>query len=377
MSRVSRLQAQPQVQIRTLSLRVGNYGGIWQAYALQYFMRANGISGVTDVSIRHNKVSASKRHLLSAKQKLFPSPWTAYERQLQANRQISDWVDERIDTNALFVGGSEPRPDLLRPFAAFVVGSDQVWRPQYADVGSYLFDFLPPKDPRPRIAFSASFGVHDAGSLRVLSSLRPLARRLDAVSVREHSGVELCKQLWGVEAIHTADPAFLLRADEYRSILSAEHPQEAVVATYLLNASDRKLAVARSVASEIDAGLYEVGGEGEPGSRPRDLPARVDPAEWLRSLMNAAAVVTDSFHGLVFALIFNKPFVAFVNSDRGAERFHSLIHGVGLDPRYASTEQQPILSPWNVPWSRVNDSIEHQRRISAEFLRAQLIDRLR
>ena len=110
-------------------------------------------------------------------------------------------------------------------FDAYVVGSDQVWRPTY-NLGDKLFDmYLAFADGQQvkRLSYAASFGVdkweYSDDQTRICSEL---AKQFDAISVREKSGVKLCADNLGVDAIHVLDPTMLLDPSDYNKLIGKQ-----------------------------------------------------------------------------------------------------------------------------------------------------------
>jgi len=104
-------------------------------------------------------------------------------------------------------------------FDAYVVGSDQVWRPCYSpQLSTFFLDFLEGNSTVEKIAYTASFGVDDwKFTNKQIKEFGRLLKLFDAISVREDSTVELCKNYFGVEATHLLDPTMLLGSDVYTS----------------------------------------------------------------------------------------------------------------------------------------------------------------
>lgn len=219
-----------------------------------------------------------------------------------------------------------------RNYDAFIVGSDQVWREDYSpSITRYFLDFLSEVDKRPRVAYAASFGKSkDYISLENMPRCRELLHRFDAVSVREYEGLENLKMDFDYHnGVKVLDPTLLLSADDYRrqikdkDFLDKTRPH---VAAYILDESEDKSAILAEVASQLELPVKTFSGEfrGE---------KMLTVSQWLAEFEGADFVVTDSFHGCVFSIIFHKPFVAIANKDRGIDRFVSLLRDAGLEDR--------------------------------------------
>jgi hypothetical protein len=252
-----------------------------------------------------------------------------------------------------------------------------VWRPAYADVPAYLFDFLDTRDPRPRIAYAASFGTDAPEFTPALHERsRPLAQRLSAVSVRESSGVDLARELWDVEALHVVDPVMLLEPERLAEL--TDGAEDAVPAGRMIDYVLDDTSAARAVVARVGEVLDD-----EPLSllsrrsaayrdyrrRPADF-ARPSVEAWLDGIRRARFLVTDSFHGAVCAILFHVPFIVVVNRRRGAARFVSLLSMFGLEHRMVESADEVTAALVEAPidWDDVDARVEHERRRGRLFL---------
>jgi nitroreductase len=247
---------------------------------------------------------------------------------------------------------------------AIIVGSDQVWRPKYAKslLLNFFLDFLTDSDATTRrISYGASFGAprweFDPSQTAAAASL---IRRFHSVSVREDSGVSLCETHLGVPAQHVLDPTLLLPGRYYASLfgLDADPGPGRGVMTYILDQADDKTRVVDSLAARLSTNAFPATG--------RDKSTR----QWISSFRQAEFVVTDSFHGTVFAILFNKPFLTYGNPNRGLARFTSLLKMFGLEDRLAvqssDVDVEQMVRP--IDWAAVNERLRRLRDQSIGFL---------
>lgn len=222
-----------------------------------------------------------------------------------------------------------------QPAHAYIVGSDQVWRQSFVPMLSdYFLGFIPERDNVRRIAYAASFGIDPidiAPDQIPLYSM--LLKRFDAVSVREISAVSLLEQQFDCPTAWTLDPTMLLTQEEYIAQLGLRQGDAGDVFAYFLSFTTSKEALAQQVAREhqTECRLFS---PWRHGSHPKAQPkACILPPveEWLEVILNAQYVVTDSFHGVAFSLIFGKPFVAIVNKSLGCSRFDTFVELFGLE----------------------------------------------
>jgi len=259
---------------------------------------------------------------------------------------------------------------------AYVVGSDQTWRPRYVyDVRHYFLSFVPADRSVLRIAYAPSFGTAHWEYPPALEAMcRPLARRFDAVSVREAEGVRLCAEHFGVKAHHVLDPSMLLTSDDYRSLLIAAPKDAAIPAPFvgysLIDFSAYNLNMIQQIASILQLPSRRLNAKIDDYRAP--MAERIPPAieDWLGGINQSRLLVADSFHATVFAILLNRPFVVLANQERGLSRLQSLLSMVGLENRLVTRPEQitPALLDEPVDWEAVNARLASQRQASIEFL---------
>ena len=267
-------------------------------------------------------------------------------------------------------------------FDAFVVGSDQVWRPSYNPfLESMFLDFCEDKDVK-RIAYAASFGTSSWEFTPSLTdTCARLAKKFDLITVREKSGVNLCKEHLGVHAMQVLDPTMLLNKEDYIRLVEAEQDSESAgnLFYYILDPSTSKKALIEKMAIEHGLKPFTVMPKCQAENRTkRDVKKRIEDCvfpsvtSWLRSFMDAKMVVVDSFHGAVFSLIFNKPFWVIGNNERGNARFESLLETFGLEDRMIvlDTHRHDIDNSDEIDWAHVN----HVRQKEVERCKSLLED---
>jgi hypothetical protein len=256
---------------------------------------------------------------------------------------------------------------------ALVVGSDQVWRLHYLPRGAeedFFFGFAPSPAIR-KIAYAASFGHGEWAYPDRTSRTKELLAQFDAVAVREASGVRICAQTFDrPDAVHVLDPTLLVDPAFYEQIAARTSPKTGkTLLSYVLDEDPSRVAFDREV-------LLALGPDHTRRSLTLDAGARtLDVSEWLRAFIDADFIVTDSFHGMVFAVIFRKNFIAIVNHDRGADRFTSMLEQLGLTDRLVfdaalSSAQALVRQP--IDYAALEPRLDGLRQHSADFLRRAL-----
>lgn len=252
---------------------------------------------------------------------------------------------------------------------AVIVGSDQVWRIENTRLAGldFFLDFL--KDsPIKRLSYAASFGKDTwQGTEDETIKVKNLLQKFNAISVREDSGVCLCNNLFDVESSHVLDPTLLLTADDYNQLLSKPKSRQELV-TYILDSTEEK----RNTVSEIarQCNLKEVNLYPS-----RSFTFYKSVYTWLEKIRDAHYVVVDSFHGMVFCILFHKQFAVFANSKRGLTRFTSLLGMLGLIERMTTVfGKEEVLKILKQPidYVSVESMLATHRKKSLGFLENNL-----
>jgi len=366
-----------------------NYGGLLQAYALQTTLQKMGHDAIiinreysqyeNPVDIPQSRVSKAldfikyyikvlvgrpaylmvprtKLHLLWRNAKEFLAKYYTISPTLYTDKQLIDYYRSAN-------------------FDCLIVGSDQVWRPAISpNIYNYFFDFAE-EDNLKKLAYAASFGVNkwEFTEEQTYKCSR-LAKLFDAISVRESSGVSLCKDYLGVEAYHVLDPTFLLEKEDYIEIINKEHEpiSDGSLYYYILDSATSKMTLIKEIASKYQMKSYSCNFKGyEKCYRIGHFEDSVYPptTKWLRGFLDAKMVLTDSFHGAVFSIIFNKPFWVIGNKERGMARFESLLGLFGLEDRLIDIENyERVDFQMPIDWTGINNKKLALKEASLAFL---------
>lgn len=364
----------------------GNYGGLLQAYALQLVIGRLGFDVATINSTQ--QFSLLPRYARYAAYLLYRVFGRNRPLPLGSSQADSLWkytiefLDSYMNTFDLFALRPAEQRQTVKELHAIVVGSDQVWRKRYANIPRQLLAYSPPGGPK-KLSYAASFGK--AGltgySSRLARRSAHWAGDFEAISVREKSGVATCSESWGVRAEQHVDPTLLVSRDEYATLINSKRavlsPPAGDLFAYVLDPNEDVMSVIRQVESRLGLQQFELLPE-QPSSY-RRLKAeperfRLRPVEeWLQAFADSKFVVTDSFHGTVFSIIFNKPFLVVGNQERGMSRFDSLLETFSLESRLVGSKDGNSLDLSEIDWSSINERIEVERARSLNFLQTHLL----
>ena len=340
-----------------------NYGGILQLYAL-YQMLSNLGFPVCYIQRRWNSNSYSLIHKI--KRFLY---------QKIVIRRFNNFIASFILSRTAIVDTPEKMEAIASDFSTIIVGSDQVWRIKNTKgVGlNYFLDFLLDEDTK-RIAYAASFGVEywEEASSEITKKVGILLKRFDAISVREKSGVEICQKIFDTNAIQLLDPTLLLSSEDYIQNLSLRYKKSSVkiLGVYLLDESHSKLSIIKKFAAKyrykiifLNKASFWVGKHIN-----EDLVKR-NVTSWLSLLYNSDYIITDSFHGTVFSIIFRKNFYTFCNDERGTTRMESLLNLFHIPMnRLITPNIEGNLIDSDIDFDKLESIWEYERKKSISFL---------
>lgn len=249
----------------------------------------------------------------------------------------------------------------------FVVGSDQVWNPSMNKVSSKFFlDFA---DKSKRVAYSPSFGISKLDDHDTVEKYTQWINDIPYLSVRENEGAQLIKYLTGREAIVLADPTMLLTRDEWLSVSeqASNRPDTPYLLTYFLGGpTDETRLKLKEIANEKNMAVINLGDITE-----KEI-YETGPSEFLDYINNASAFFTDSFHGVVFSIIFQTPFVVYERQSSGPSmysRIETILDNFDMRDREAEGFDQDIFS---MDFSGTYEVLEREYEKSINYLKEAL-----
>lgn len=367
-----------------------NYGGLLQNWALQTVLKKDGHS-VETIEVRRKRscfrraASFVKRRLV----KMFfkPNDITRYypsEEEMavigqHTNRFIRKHINRivvRLSTDELTKWIKQNKYEIL------IVGSDQVWRPCYnSDIFLMYLNFAESLDIK-KLTYAASFGTseweYNDSQTSVCSRL---IQQFDLVTVRESSGVDLCKKFLDAKAIQVVDPTLLLEKEIYEKLITEEIVEcnNADLFYYILDPCDEKKEIISDISTALEYTAFTVLPKYQAENRTQKLVwEHIDDcvypsvSKWLSAFRVAKMIVGDSFHCAVFSIIFNKPFWIINNRDRGGARFETLLRTFHLEDRLISDNQKNIDWVRPIEWNVVNEIWNSERIRCLSLLKSGL-----
>ena len=241
-------------------------------------------------------------------------------------------------------------------YNCYITGSDQVWNTSFLRSGerkktySYFLDFAP--DDKILASYAASFGTTKFPE-DLKKDLEKSLKRFDIVSVREKTGLEIVKDAGVSEAFLVPDPTLLLKKEDYEKFVKEEKNEKGYTFLYMLG--NHKKDATEVLAYAQEKGLKSVECE-EFGIE-----------DWLSEIYHSDLVVTNSFHGTVFSILFEKPFVSLLIEGSGMnDRITTLLEKLELSDRIYKGDSSIIDK--EIDWEKVNKNLEKLRESGYEYI---------
>lgn len=343
---------------------LNNYGGILQNYALQQVLKVMGHEVIT---IDYKSHFSFKKYiiytlktfglLLINKRRKFLSFY------LKRNVHNQQFVNQYIRTTYSI---KKYTTKIIEDYNldAIVVGSDQVWRPKYNnDLYDMYLSFIGDNDNLLRIAYAVSFGVDKwTYTEKQTEKCKKLVKQFNAISVRENSGIKLCEENLDVKAIQVIDPTLLINKEKYEELCKdVSVDNSSFLAAYILDLDKEKEEFIYNIAKEKNLTIRFFSA---------DTNASLSIQEWLAVFRDAKFVITDSYHGTLFSIIFRKDFMTIGNGERGLSRFRTILGYLQLENHLILNikDFSSKISYVNINWENVDFLLEKIVMRSNKFL---------
>jgi len=348
------------IKIGILSLPLNwNYGGILQQYALSEYLRKKNFTPIL-FSRRADRKSFFKLFLVKTKWNsikilnnlnclnFLPLIATeSFKKKFLPNKTKDFFSSKEIN---FFIQKNE--------ISHFIVGSDQIWN---VDATVSLHDsFLGfvDKDKNNVLASYAASFAHDDWKYSVKQTIdsKILLKNFSYISVRETHGVELIKKYLDNKSIRVLDPTFLLDASDYYKLLTNVKSNKKKIKTifcYILKNDIKIIKSINKYAKQNNLKKISFCGLGNFFNLIKNVTGNYSVESWISSLKDSKLVITDSFHGMVFSIIFKKNFYVLLNQNNGTSRIYSLLKDLGLESRIIKSIDDKLIAQNDINWNPV------------------------
>lgn len=326
-----------------------NYGAVYQAFALKKTVEKLG-----------HKVSIIN----------YDSPNMGLKA-VQQN-QFKDFINTHLNLTEEYV---DKREVDTSDFDAIISGSDQVWNPRLTGGDmTYFLDFVP--ESVKKVSYAASIGLNGDLFMAHKDVFDNYVPTFSGISLREETHVPYIQSIVkDKEVIASIDPSLLLTSKEYLDAfnLPDERREDYIfVFSYALDPKMYDFANMLSLKTgyKIVAISPYTAGSFVDGSK---VIKNVPPVEWLQLFNKAKLIITDSFHGMMFSIVFNKPFYAYTPNRSNVARVKDVLKKLGLEERKLTNITNVNDAVWKMDYTKVNEILKKERGKSMEYLKNQLL----
>lgn len=349
-------------KVGILTLHYGlNYGGVLQTYATKETLKQLGfepiiIDRIPEVFGRNYPLRRKLAH-----------PFTQRAFYLFRKHELQP-ISRPVFT-------SEELTSLLSEgFYAIVIGSDQVWRKAIFSVDGDYYMIHQQHLPLKKVSYAASTGIatweYDERETKEIASA---LKTFTGISVREEESVPMIKEHCGVDVSSILDPTLLANPKIYEPLCKkAKLSGSGKLVTYILDWTEDKQRIIDQVSSATGLEVQHILSKEKKRKGIFSRIVNQDPSvyDWVNQIATADYVVTDSFHGTAFSIIFNKQFLAIGNVTRGMARFTSLLSQFDITDRLVIDRVPDNLQM--IDYQSVNKILDEKRNIGINFLRKSL-----
>lgn len=358
-----------------------NFGSILQAYALQQALGALGFRSRIIDDKSFVKLKGVRNHLGFIKSLLLRPVWHYYNH--VKYRRYRNFIEEYIYVDYSWIN----EQDLLARYDTFICGSDQIWSsllPNHHD-GFYFASFVP-EDNYLKIAYAPSIGSKQFDD-RYAEMAKPWMQSFKALSSREQAGAEIISKITGRDDVEVViDPTLLLPSSHWEALLADKahgtEPKKKSLVAYFLTYNEEYLAVSKQIAAAKGLDLVIIGQDERMKKYAQTYLPALGPLEFLNAMARAEYVITDSFHGTIFAIHFKRPFITVKRFKEGQNnnqnsRIENLFNILGItDNLLGVDELKAAYETSDYPeipeWGKIEAEIERSRRASQKFIKRNL-----
>lgn len=359
--------------------RAHNYGAVLQACALKTFLLKQGhkvelidywpiyrkgMYDLFDFSYLSHRIGIFKKIIRTIKHViLFPEKLIRY-------RKFVNFIESNFNINNknIFVNGK----NVPIGFDVYIFGSDQIWRKNkfnnYNGYDPVYWGRYPINSDVKKISYAASMGVMEIDKSEI-NFIEKHLKNFDLISVREKKLIELLQPFSNKKIIEVLDPVFLLKYHDWMAIASQNIilPKKYLLFYHLVNSKEATELV-NKISERLRLKIIEIKGWVELIRNPFRCKHTVGPNEFIALFAKASFVVTTSFHGTAFSIIFKKQFFT-LGMRNNADRVKNLLDKLCISNRYID-DVYDYEDPEDIDYNLVNSLLNKEIKKSACFLKA-------
>lgn len=355
--------------------RTFNYGAVLQTLGLVVALKKEYPDAKVEVIDYYNKrvQELCKSFYMAPGNKLvsFAKAVLRYPERRRKKNNYDNFIESNVPLSSKSLYSFEELEALQNEYDFFITGSDQVWNSVCGNFDkAYFLTFV--KDINKKIAYAASFGFKEMpGNL-----IEEYKRRFDnfsKISVREKSGSKILKDLYGKDSVVCLDPTLLLnKSDWEKYVIKSNKVKKPYIFVYSViepGFEDHLPEIAEKTNKQV---IY-LNDALKANKKNVKYIRGISPIEFISYIYHADMVLTNSFHGTVFSIIFEKLF--FVETKNGKyvnDRIINLLESAGIENKEIKDQNWEVLNNAGVDWKIVKENLSVRQKESIEFLKDSL-----
>lgn len=368
-----------KIKVITCS-RAQSYGAVLQTYATQYFFEKLGnnveiIDYAPDFVIRSHKICyVGDEKCNNIFLKICYILYTGYSR-YKRNKMLNKFIDTYLHMTKFQYRTFEELCDNVPLADMYICGSDQIWNINYPNGWdkSYYLGFVKNK---PKHSIAASLALNkDSLPLKYFSFVKEQLKDFSSITVREDIAVDIIQPLVTQKVHHILDPVFLLDKEEW-DILESKAEGKVMNGGYILimpmGDGSNVFEIAKQLKSKYQLPIYNITFSLRKKSGVDRTFNSCSPSMFLRLIKNAKVMVTNSFHGTAFSIIYQRDFWS-CNIPNTSSRIESLLRSFGLEHRLALGQLEKKQLSEKIQYTEaVSSAVEYSRSIVKGFLKNKM-----
>ena len=345
-----------------------NYGAILQAYALKEIIKSIE-NDVEIINYKQHSIEKNYKIIVFYKNNIFKSliaNIVYFRTRIIKKRKFNNFrkmylnITSKVYKNSYSINGKD----------IYIVGSDQVWNGNITNYDTTFFlDFC--NKSNKKISYAASIGK-DTLTVKDLDFIKNNISNLDFISVRESTVIDTLKELTNKEIVRCLDPTLLINKNDWDKFIYNTKINGNYLLIYSLTENQEILNVAKIISKKLNLNVLYINDTIRKVRYGFKKVKQVGPEDFLSLIKNAYFVVTDSFHGTAFSIIFNKDFITVPHKTTGS-RMISLLNLLKLDSRIItnSTELNDEFD-YHIDFKETNNILNIEKAKSFEFLKKSI-----
>lgn len=343
-----------------------NYGAVLQAYGLQEFLRSLGHKAFI-IDYRPNYMVRYYRPFrlsidcgLSFSQQIrkVVRACMVFPIRLKRKRAFSDFVEKQLQLYKLDLNKEDK-------FDAFIFGSDQIWNPLLTH-GDRVFigDFTAARNVR-KIAYAASIGNEKYLREVDIPAFKFVVEHFAAISAREQSLQSFFAKQFKKNVSFALDPVLLVGTSAFERIITKIDTITPFLLLFHIKRDEAVFLYAKKLSQEKGLQLVEIVSDQE-SVKNRNYKQNLSPGEFLGYFKKASYIITSSFHGTAFSILFKKNFNVISSGDCKDERASFLLESIGLKDRMCCIGSE--ITDWEIDYSQIDKQLQKLRQESEDYL---------